>query len=150
MFWGENVVSDNQQRCQCGQSIRSEEKTVGVMRKAERWQGWELEACCAYSVNVSTMAFIPKEIACQNRVLKSRDIALLTQVHIVKAMVFPLAMYGCESWTINKAECWRIDIFELWCQRRLLRVPWTAGRSNQLILKEISPEYSLEGLMWKL
>ena len=150
MFCCENVVSDDQQKCQCGQSIRSEEKTVGVMRKAERWQCWELEACCAYSVNVSIMAFIPKEIACQNRVLKSRDIALLTKVHIVKAMIFPLAMYGCESWTINKAECWRIDIFELWCWRRLLRVPWTAGRSNQLILKEISPEYSLEGLMWKL
>ena len=73
-----------------------------------------------------------------------------TKVHIVKAMVFPVVMYGCESWTIKKAECQRIDAFELWCCRRLLRVPWTARRSNQSILKEISPEYSLEGLMLKL
>ena len=77
-------------------------------------------------------------------ILKSRDIALSTKVHIVKAMVFPVVMYGCESWTIKKAECGRIDVFELWCWRRLLRVPWTARRSNQSILKEISPEYSLE------
>ena len=83
-------------------------------------------------------------------VLKSRDITLLTKVHIVKAMVFPAVMYGCESWTIKKAECLRIDAFELWCYRRLLRVPWTGRRSNQSILKEISPEYSLEGLMLKL
>ena len=73
-----------------------------------------------------------------------------TKVHLVQSMVFPVVMYGCESWTIKKAECQRIDAFELWCWRRLLRVPWTAGRSNQLILKEISPEYSLEGLMLKL
>ena len=73
-----------------------------------------------------------------------------TKVHLVKAMVFPVVMYGCESWTIKKAECRRIDAFELWCWRRLLRVPWTARRSNQSILKEISPEYSLEGLMLKL
>ena len=79
-----------------------------------------------------------------------RDITLLTKVHLVKAMVFPIVMYGCESWTIKKAECWRIDAFELWCWRRLLRFPWTARRSNQSILKEISPEYSLEGLMLKL
>ena len=83
-------------------------------------------------------------------ILKSIDITLPTKVYIVKAMVFPVVMYGCESWTIKKAEHWRIDAFELWCWRRLLRVPWTAGRSNQLILKEISPEYSLEGLMLKL
>jgi len=83
-------------------------------------------------------------------ILKSRDITLLTKVHLVKAMVFPVVMYECESWTIKKAECWRIDAFELWCGRRLLRVPWTARRSNQSILKEISPEYSLEGLMLKL
>ena len=83
-------------------------------------------------------------------VLKSRDITLLTKVHIVKAMVFPGVMYGCESWTIKKAERQRIDAFELWYLRRLLRVPWTARRSNQSILKEISPEYSLEGLMLKL
>ena len=83
-------------------------------------------------------------------VLKSRDITLSTKVHLVKAMVFPVAMYGCESWTVKKAECQRIDAFELWCWRRLLRVPWTARRSNQSILKEISPGCSLEGLMLKL
>ena len=83
-------------------------------------------------------------------ILKSRDITLTTNVCIVKAMVFPVVMYGCVSWTIKKAECWRIDAFELWCWRRLLRVPRTARRSNQSILKEISPEYSLEGLMLKL
>ena len=83
-------------------------------------------------------------------ILKSRDITLLTKVCLVKAMVFPGVMYGCESWTIKKAEHQRIDAFELWCWRRLLRVPWTARRSNQSILKEISPEYSLEGLMLKL
>ena len=82
--------------------------------------------------------------------LKSRDITLLTKVHLVKAMVFPVVMYGCESWTIKKAERKRMDAFELWCWRRLLRVPWTARRSNQSILKEISPEYALEGLMLKL
>ena len=83
-------------------------------------------------------------------ILKSRDITLPTKVHLVKAMVFPVVMYGCESWTIKKAERQRIDVFELWCWRRLLRVPWTARRSNQSILKEISPEYSSEGLMLKL
>ena len=83
-------------------------------------------------------------------ILKSRDITLPTKVHLVKAMVFPVVMYGCESWTIKKAECRSIDAFELWCWRRLLRVPWTARRSNQSILKEISPEWSLEGLMLKL
>ena len=83
-------------------------------------------------------------------VLKSRDITLLTKVRIVKSMVFPGVMYRCESWTIKKAEHRRIDAFKLWCWRRLLRVPWTAWRSNQSILKEISPEYSLEGLMLKL
>ena len=83
-------------------------------------------------------------------VLKSRDITLPTKVCIVKAMVFPVVMYGCESWTIKKAECQRIDAFELWCWRRLLRAPWTARRSRQSILKQISPECSLEGLMLKL
>ena len=83
-------------------------------------------------------------------ILKSRDITLPTKVHLVKAMIFPVVMYECKSWTIKKAEPQRIDAFELWCQRRLLRVPWTARRSNQSILKEISPEYSLEGLMLKL
>jgi len=83
-------------------------------------------------------------------ILKSRDITLPTKVRLVKAIVFPVVMYGCESWTIKKAERQRIDAFELWCWKRLLRVPWTAWRSNQSILKEISPEYSLEGLMLKL
>ena len=85
-----------------------------------------------------------------NSILKSRDIALPTKVHLVKAMVFPVVMSGYESWTVKKAECRRIDAFELWCWRRLLRVPWTARISNQSILKDISPEYSLEGLMLKL
>ena len=83
-------------------------------------------------------------------ILKSRDITMLTKVHLVKAMVFPVVMYGCESYTIKKAECRRIDVLELWCWRRLLRVPWTARRSNQSIPKEVSPGCSLEGLMQKL
>ena len=83
-------------------------------------------------------------------IFKSRDITLPTKVHLVKAMVFPVVMYGCESWTVKKAECRRIDAFELWCWRRLLRVPWTARRSNQSILKEIRPGISLEGMMLKL
>ena len=91
-----------------------------------------------------------KAITKLDSVLKSRDITLLTRVHIVKAMVFPVVMYGCKSCSIKKAECRRINAFELWCWRRLLRVPWTARRSNQSILKEINPEYSLEGLMLKL
>ena len=86
----------------------------------------------------------------RHHIIKSRDITLLTKVHLVKAMVFPVVMYGCESWTIKKAESQRIDAFELCCWRRLLRVPWIAKRSNQSILKEISPEYSLEGLILKL
>ena len=83
-------------------------------------------------------------------ILKSKDVTLPTKVRLVKAIVFPVFMYGCESWTTKKAECWRTDAFELWCWRRLFRVPWTARRSNQSILKEISPEYSLGGLMLKL
>ena len=83
-------------------------------------------------------------------ILKSRDITLTTKVHLVPAMVLPIVMYGCESWSIQKAECWRIDAFEFWCWRRLLKVPWTARRFNQSILKENSPEYSLEGLVLKL
>ena len=85
-----------------------------------------------------------------DNIFKSRDITLPTKLRLVKAVVFPVVMYGCESWTIKKAECKRIDAFEVWCWRRLLRVPWTARRSNQSILKEISPEYSLEGLMLRL
>ena len=91
-----------------------------------------------------------KVMANLDSILKSTDITLPTKVHLDKAMVFPVVMYGCESWTIKKAEHRRVDVFELWCWRRLLRVPWTARRSNQSILKEISPKYSLEGLMLKL
>ena len=91
-----------------------------------------------------------KAVTNQNSILKSRDITLPTKVQLVEAMVFPVVIYGCESWTIKKAEHQRIDAFELWCWRRLLRVPWTARRSHQSILKEISPKYSLEGLMLKL
>ena len=86
----------------------------------------------------------------QDSILKTRDMAWLTEFYIVEVMVFPVVMYGCESWTIKKAEHWRIDAFKLWCWRRLLRVPWTSKRSNQSILKEMDPEYSLEGLMLKL
>ena len=91
-----------------------------------------------------------KAVTNLDSIVKSRDITLPTKVHLVKAMVFPVVMYGCESWTIKKTECQRIDAFELWCWRRLLRVPWTSRRSNQSILKEISPGCSLEGLMLKL
>ena len=91
-----------------------------------------------------------KVITNLDSILNSRDITLPTKVHLVKAMVFPVVMYGCESWTVKKAEHWRIDALELWCLRRLLRVPWTARRPNQSILKEISPENSLQGLMLKL
>ena len=91
-----------------------------------------------------------KAMTTLDSISKSRDITLPTKVHLVKAVVFPVVMYGCESWTIKKAEQQRIDAFELWCWRRLSRVPWTARRSSQSILKEISPEYSLEGLMLKL
>ena len=91
-----------------------------------------------------------KVMANLDSILKSRDITLPTKIPLIKAMVFPVVMYGCESWTVNKAEHQRIDAFELWCWRRLLRVPWTARSSNQAIPKEISPEYSLEGLMLKL
>ena len=91
-----------------------------------------------------------KAVTNLDSILKSRDITLPTKVRLVKAMVFPVVMYGCESWTIKKAERWRIDAFKLWCWRKLLRVPWTARRSNQLILKDIGFEYPLEGLMLKL
>ena len=101
----------------------------------------EIKRCILLGRNVMTKL---------DSILKSRDITLSTKVCLLKAMVFPVVMYGCESWTIKKAECWRIDVFELWCCRRLLRGPWTARRSNQSILKEISPKCSLEGLMLKL
>ena len=96
------------------------------------------------------LLFGRKAMAKLDSILKSRDITLLTKVHLVKAMVFPVVMYRCECWTVKKAEHWRTDAFELWCWKRLLRVPWTARRSSQSVVKEISPEYSLEGLMLKL
>ena len=97
-----------------------------------------------------TLEWVAISFSNLDSILKSRDITLPTTVYLVKAMVFPVVMYGCENWTIKTAEQWRIDAFELWCWRRLLRVPWTARRANQSILKEISPECSLEGLMLKL
>ena len=104
---------------------------------------------CSYEIKRCLLLW-RKAMTNLDSILKSRDITFLTNVHLVKAMVFPVVMYGCESWTIKKTELQRIESFELWCWRRLLRVPWTARRSNQSILKEISPEYSLEGLMLKL
>ena len=104
--------------------------------------------CCSHEIR-RYFLLGRKAIANRDSILKSRDITLPTKVCIVKAMVFPVVMYGCESWTIKKAECWRIDAFKLWCWKRLLRVPWIAWRSNQPILKEIEPECSLEGLMLK-
>ena len=100
--------------------------------------------------NEKTLAPWKKSYNQPRQHIRSRDITLLTKVRLVRAMVFPVVMYGCESWTIKKAELWGIDAFELWCWRRLMRVPWITRRSNQSILKEISPEYSLEGLMLKL
>ena len=101
-------------------------------------------ANCSYEIK-RCLLFGRKAMTNLDSILKSRDISLPTNGHIVKAMVFPVVMYGCESWIVKKAECWRTDAFELWCWRRLLRVPWTAGRSNQSNLKEISPEYSFTG-----
>ena len=104
---------------------------------------------CSYEIK-RFLLFGRKVMTNLDSILKSRDITLPTKVHLVKAMDFPVVMYGCESWTIKNAEHERIDAFELWCCRRLLRIPWTARRSNQSLLKEISPEYSLEELMLKL
>ena len=106
--------------------------------------------CGHYSHEIKTLLPLEKAKTNLDSILKSRDITFSTKVHIVKAIVFPLVMYSCESWTIKKIECQRIDALQLWCWRRLLRVPWTARRSNHLILKEINPEYSLEGLVLKL
>ena len=104
-----------------------------------------------YSHEIKRRLLLGREVMTNlDSILKSKDITLPTKVHLVKAMVFPVVMYGCESWTVKKAERRRIDAFELWCWRRLLRVPWTARRSNQSILKQISPGISLEGLMLKL
>ena len=124
----------------------------------KQWKQWEaLFFWAPKSLQMVTAAMklkdtflARKSMTNLDRLLKSRDITLPTKVHLVKAMVLPIVMYGCERWTIKKTEHQRIDAFELWCWRRLLRVPWTARRSNQSILKEITPEYSLEGLMLKL
>ena len=113
--------------------------------------GSKITADGDYSHEIKRHLLLGKKVMTNlDSILKSRDITLPTKVCLVKAMVFPVVMYGCESWTIKEAECRRIDAFELWCWRRLLKIPWTARRSNQSILKEISPEYSLEGLMLKL
>ena len=114
---------------------------LGLQNHCRWWGSHEIKRCLLLGRKAMTNL---------HSVLKSRDITLLTKVHLVKAMVFPGVMHGCESWTVQEAEHWRIDAFELWCWRRLLRVPWTARRSNWSILKEISLEYSLEGLMLKL
>ena len=104
-----------------------------------------------YSHEIKRHLFLRRKVMTNlDSIFKSRDITLPTNVRLVKAMVFPVVMYGCESWTVKKAECPRIDAFEVWCWRRLLRVPWTARSSNQSILKEINPEISLEGMMLKL
>ena len=112
--------------------------------------GSKITADGACNHEIKTLAPRKKSYDKLDSLLKSRDITLLTKARLVKAMVFPVAMYGCQSWTIRKAECQRTDAFELWCWKRLLRVPWTARRSSQSILKEINPKYSLEGLMLKL
>ena len=115
------------------------------------WGGSKITADGDCSHEIKRLLFLGRKVMTNlDSVLKSRDIILLTKVHLVKAMVFPVVKYGCESWAIKKAEPCRIDAFELWCWRRLLRVPWTARRSNYSILKEFSPEYSLEGLMLQL
>ena len=124
-----------------------------------KWKEWQISSSWAPKITLGgdcsheirrRLLLGRKAMTNLDSVLKSRDITLLTKVHIVKAMVFPVVTYSCESWTIKKAECQRIDAFKLWCWRRLLKVPWTARRSNQAILREIHPEYSLEGLMLKL
>ena len=113
--------------------------------------GFKITADGDGSHEIKRLLFLGRKVMTSlDNLLKNRDITLPTKVHLVIAMVFPVVMYGCESWTIKKAESQRTDAFELWCWRRLLRVPWTARRSNQSILKEISPEYSLEGLMLTL
>ena len=125
-------------------------KTVGTMSDFI-FLGSKIPADGDCSHEIKRRLLLGRKVMTQlDRIFKSRDITLLTKVRLVKAMVFPVVMYGCESWTVKKAERQRIDAFELWCWRRLLRVPWTARRSNQSILKEISPECSLVGLMLKL
>ena len=115
------------------------------------WGGSKITADGDYNHEIKRRLLLGRKAMTNlDSIFKSRDITLPTKVHLVKAMIFPVVMYGCESWTVKKAEHWRIDAFELWCWRRLLSVPWTARRSNQSILKKNSPEYSLEGRMLKL
>ena len=115
------------------------------------WGGSKITADGDCSHEIKRRLFLGRKAMINlDSILKSRDVTLPTKVHLVKAMVFPVVMYGCGSWTVKKAECRRIDAFEMWYWRRLLRVPWTTRRSNQSILKEINPEYSLEGLMLQL
>ena len=127
------------------QSIQSVQSLSRVRLFAMPWT-----AACQASLSITNFRSLPKLVSNLDSMLKSRDITLPTKVRLVKAMVFPVLMYGCESWTVKKAEHQKIDAFELWCWRRFLRVPWTARRSNQSILKEISPGCSSEGLMLKL
>ena len=126
------------------ESLLSEVGTIGI---CSPWR--TADADCSHEIK-RRLLFGRKVMTNLDSIFKSRDITLPTKVHLVKAMVFPVVMHGCESWTVKKAERWRIDAFELWCWRRLLRVPWTARRSNQSILKEISLGISLEGMMLKL
>ena len=124
-------------------------------KHCKQWQtiflGSKITADDDYSHEIKRHLFLGRKVMTNlDNILKSRDITLPTKIHLLKAMVFPVVMYGCESWTVKKAECWRIDAYELWCWKRLLRIPWTARRSNQSILKEISPGCSLEGMMLKL
>ena len=115
------------------------------------WRGSKITADGDCSHEIKRCLLLGRKVMTKlDSMLKSRDITLPTKVHLVKAMVYPVVMYGCESWTMKEGECWRIDAFELWCWRRLLRVPWTSRRSNQSILKEISPGISLERMMLKL
>ena len=140
--WDYGIRSHNFMANRCGNSGNSAGFILGDSKITE-------DSGCSHEIK-RCLLLVRKAVINLDSILKSRDITLPTKVRLVKAMVFPVAMCRCKSWTIKKAECWRIDDFELWCWRRLLRVPWTSRRSNQSILKEISPEYSLERLMLKL
>ena len=132
-------------------TTRSEERRVGKECQTLFWGGSKITADGDCSHEIKRFLLLGRKVLTNlGSILKSRDITLPTKVRLVKAMVFPVVMYGCESWTVKIAECRRIDAFELWCWRRLLRVPWTARRSNQSILKEVSPGISLDGMMLKL
>ena len=132
-------------------SIKTQITKMVISRNIKIWQKPKITADSDYSHEIKRRLLLGRKVMTNlDSILKSRDITLPTKVHLVKAMVFPVVMYGCENWTVKKAECWKIDAYELWCWRRLLRVPWTAKRSNHSILKEISPGCSLEGLMLKL